>query len=110
MVRGRNLSTRCSSSDAMGRWVFTGVSPGTSWSYLARSRRVSQKMLAWHGCDYLSLQSLMEPAVIDSKPTIFRDAENIGVAVPKTNVGMIVGFSCVDGLRRNNVISGHHHN
>jgi hypothetical protein len=51
----------------------------------------------------------MEPAVIYSKPTVFRGAEDIGVAVPETNVGMIVGFLGVHGLRRYNIISGHHH-
>src|ERR1700730_12338841 len=66
-------------------------------------------MLAWHGCDNLSLQSLMEPAVVDSNTAVFRGAYDIRVALPKTNVGMIVGSSRVDGLCRNNVISGHHH-
>ena len=51
----------------------------------------------------------MEPAVIYSQPTVFRDAEDIGVAVPETNVRMIVGFLGVDSLGRNDVISGHHH-
>src|ERR1700687_2050661 len=52
-------------------------------------------MLAWHGCDNLSLQSLMEPAVVDSNPAVFRGADDIRVALPKTNVGMIVGSSRV---------------
>ena len=49
-VRGRNLSTRCSSSDAMGCdvmgcRVFTAASSGKDLSRLARLRCVSQKML-----------------------------------------------------------------
>ena len=51
----------------------------------------------------------MEPAVVDPEPAIFEVLEDIGIAVAKANVGMIVGFSGVDGLRRNNIISGHHH-
>lgn len=47
-VRGRNLSTRCSSSDTMGCWVFTVASSGKLQSRLARWRCVSQKMLADH--------------------------------------------------------------
>src|SRR5260370_32426936 len=66
-------------------------------------------MLTWHGCDNLSLDGLMELAVVDSNPTIFRDVEDVGVVLPDTNVGMVVGFSGVDGLRRNNIVSGHHH-
>ena len=66
-------------------------------------------MLTWHNCDNLSFQSFMEPAVVDSKATVLRGAEDIGVAVPETNVGMIVGFLRVDSLRRKDVISGHHH-
>ena len=45
----------------------------------------------------------MEPAVIYSKPAVFRSAENIGVAMPKTDIGMVVGPSCVDRLRCNDV-------
>jgi hypothetical protein len=47
----------------------------------------------------------MEPAVVDSDPALFRGVEDIGVALSKANVGMIVGFSRVDGLRRNNIVS-----
>ncbi len=50
----------------------------------------------------------MEPAVVDSQAAVIRGVEDIGIAVSKTNVGMIVGLSGVDGLRRNNIISGHH--
>src|SRR5258708_31855522 len=57
----------------------------------------------------LSLQSLVEPAVVDPEPAVFRAVEDIRIALPKTDGGMIVGFSRVDGLRRNNVVSGHHH-
>ncbi len=38
----------------------------------------------------LSLQSLMEPAVVDSKPAIFRGADDVHVAVSKSYIGMIV--------------------
>src|ERR1700704_968650 len=66
-------------------------------------------MLTWHGCDNLSLQGFMELAVIDFEPTVLRGVEDIGVTLPEKNVGMIVGFPGVDGLRRNNIISGHYH-
>src|ERR1700687_3559241 len=66
-------------------------------------------MLTWHGCDNLSLHGFMEPAVVDSNPTIFRGVEDVGVALPETNLGMVVGFSGVDGLRRNDIVSRHHH-
>src|SRR5260370_23960653 len=69
----------------------------------------SQTMLTWHGCDRLSLDGFMELAVVDSNPTVFRGIEYVGIALPETNVGMIVGFSGVDGLRRNNIVSRHHH-
>ncbi len=71
--------------------------------------RVSQKMLTCRECENLSFQSLMELAVVDSKPAVLRCIEDIGVAVAEANVGMVVGLSRMDGLRRNNVISGHHH-
>ena len=92
----------------MGRWVFTTASSGEFRSYLARSRRVSQKMLAWRRDGNLSLQSLMELAVVDSNPAVLGIIENIGVTLAKANVGMIVGPSGMNRLRRNNVISGHH--
>jgi len=38
----------------------------------------------------LSLHSLVEPAVVDSKPTIFRGADDVRVAVSKSDVGIIV--------------------
>lgn len=66
-------------------------------------------MLTWRGCTDLPLQSLMEPAVVDPDPSVIRVVEDIGIAMAKTNVGMVVGFSGVHGLRRNHVISGHHH-
>ena len=50
----------------------------------------------------------MEPAIVDSQATVIRGIEDIDKAVPKTNIAVIVGFSGVDGLRRNNIISGHH--
>jgi hypothetical protein len=92
----------------MGRWVFTAASSGNFCAYLARSRRVSQKMLAWHERENLFIQSLMELAVVDSKPTILGSIEDVGVTLSKANFVMIVGPSGMDGLRRNNVISGHH--
>jgi len=58
----------------------------------------------------LSLQSLMEPAVIDSKPAIFRGADDVRVAMSKSDVGIVVHLSGLDGLRCNNVISCHHDN
>ena len=38
----------------------------------------------------------MEPAVIYSQPIVFRGAEDVGVAVPETNVEMIAGILHVD--------------
>src|SRR6266480_6890291 len=70
---------------------------------LARPQGVSQEMLAWHECGRLSRQCLVEPAVIDSKSAIFRSAEDFRVAVSKPNVGVIVGLTGVDGLRRNDI-------
>jgi hypothetical protein len=55
-------------------------------------------MLTWHECGNLPLKGLMEPAAIYSQPTVFRGAEDIGVAVAETNVGMVVGFLRVDSL------------
>src|ERR1700686_619071 len=66
-------------------------------------------MLTCRECDNLSLQSLMELAVVDPDPAVLRGVEDIGVALAKTNVGMVVGFPGVDGLRCNNIISGNHH-
>src|SRR5580658_6958667 len=57
----------------------------------------------------LSWQSLMKLAVIDLDPAVFRDAEDVGIAVAKTNIGMIIGSSRVDGLRCNNIVPRHHH-
>ena len=54
----------------------------------------------------LSLQGFMEPAIVDSQATFIRGIEDIGIAVSKTNIAVIVGLSGVDGLRRNNIISG----
>ena len=54
--------------------------------------------MTWHECGNLPLKGLMEPAVICSQPTVFRAAEDVGVAVPETNVGMVVGFLRVDSL------------
>src|ERR1700733_590798 len=72
-------------------------------------------MLAWHGYDNLSFQGVMlsldgfmEPAIVDSQATVIRGIEDIGIAVSKTNVAVIVGLAGVDGLRRNNIISGYH--
>src|SRR5665213_4232072 len=50
----------------------------------------------------------MELAVVDFDPAVFGGAEDIGVTLPEQNVGMLVGSSGMDGLRCNNVISGHH--
>ena len=50
----------------------------------------------------------MEPAVIDSNPTTLKLFENIGIALVKPNVGMIVRFAGMNGLRRNNIIARHH--
>jgi len=50
----------------------------------------------------------MEPAVIDPQPAVFRGTEDVGVAVAESDVGMVPGFSRVDGLRRDHVIPGHH--
>src|SRR5664279_3281389 len=66
-------------------------------------------MLTWRGCGNLSLQSLVEPAVVDPDSAVVRGADDIGVAMAKTNGGMVVGFPGVHGLRRHHVISGHHH-
>ena len=77
--------------------------------YLARSPRGLHKMLAWHGCDNLFLQRFMEPAVVDSDPATLRGVEDIGVALAKANIRMIVGFSRMHCLSRHDIISGHHH-
>src|SRR5437879_5500968 len=66
-------------------------------------------MLTRYRCDKLSLQSLVEPAVVDLEPAVFRTVEDVCVALPKTNSGIIVGLSRVDGLRRNYIVSGHHY-
>ena len=50
----------------------------------------------------------MELAVVDSNPAIVEVFENIGIALAKTDVFIIVTFAGMDGLRRNNVIAGHH--
>lgn len=76
---------------------------------LTRMQRALQKILRWHGCENLSLHGVVEPAVVDPDTAVFRGTEDICIALPKTDVGMIVGFSGVDRLRRNNIISGHHH-
>jgi hypothetical protein len=51
-------------------------------------------MLTWHECGNLPLKGLMEPNLFSAD--VFRAAEDVGVAVPKTNVGMVVGFLRVD--------------
>ena len=56
----------------------------------------------------LSLQCLMEPAVIDPQPPVVGGIQYFGVAMPDADVGMIVGFAGMDGLRCNNVVSGDH--
>ena len=50
----------------------------------------------------------MELAVVDSKPAIFGSIENVGITLAEKNVGMIVGPSGMDRLRRNNIVSGHY--
>jgi sporulation protein YlmC with PRC-barrel domain len=65
-------------------------------------------MLTWREGENLPIQSLMELAVVDSNPASLGIIEDIDVTLPKANVGMIVGTSGMNGLRRNNVISGHH--
>ena len=47
----------------------------------------------------------MELAVVDSNPAIVEIFKNIGVALAKADIGMIVRFAGMDGLRRNNVIA-----
>src|SRR5258708_34014011 len=66
-------------------------------------------MLAWHGCDNLPLNGFMELAIVDPEPALFGGIEDICVALPKTNIGVIVCLSGMNGLRRNNIISGHYH-
>src|SRR5260370_34631640 len=66
-------------------------------------------MLTWHECENLSLNRFMELAIVDPEPAVFHDIEDIRVALPKTTVGMVIGLSGMNGLRRNNIISGHHH-
>ena len=65
--------------------------------------------VAMVACEELSLQRLVEPAVVDPEPAVFRTVEDIGEALPKTNGRIIVGPSRVDGLRRNNIVSGHNY-
>lgn len=50
----------------------------------------------------------MEHAVVDPEPAILHGTENLGVAMAKANLQMIIEFSGVDGLRCNNVIARHH--
>src|SRR5258707_136332 len=47
-------------------------------------------------------------AIVNADPTVVSDIEDIRVASPKTNIPIIVGFSRVDDLRRDDVVSGHH--
>ena len=54
-------------------------------------------MLTWHECGNLPLKGLMEPNLFSA---VFRGAGDVGVAVPETNVGMVVGFLRVDSLFR----------
>src|SRR5580692_886711 len=65
-------------------------------------------MLAWLGYDNLSLHGLMEPAIVDPQAAVIRGIEDVGVAVSKKNIAVIVGLSGMDGLRCNDVISGYH--
>jgi hypothetical protein len=51
----------------------------------------------------------MEPAVVNLESAIFRGAEDIRVALPEPNIRVVVGLSCVDRLRGNDVMSRHHH-
>ena len=51
----------------------------------------------------------MEPAVVNPEPAVFRGVEDFGVAMSQADVGVIVAFARMHGLRRNNVISGHDH-
>ena len=88
----------------MGRWVFTATSSGDFYSCLARSLRLSQKMLR----PDLSVQSLMKPGVVDSKPAIVEIIKNIGIMPAKSDVGMIVRPPRVNSLGRNDILSGHH--
>ena len=57
----------------------------------------------------LSLQRLMEPAVVDPQPPVLGGIQYSGVTMPDADIGMVVGFAGMDGLRCNNVVSGHHH-
>ena len=57
---------------------------------------------------WLSVQSLMELAVVDSEPAIFQSIENINITLTEADVGMIVRPSGMHRLRRNDVISSDH--
>jgi hypothetical protein len=50
----------------------------------------------------------MEPGVVDSNPSIVEIIEDIDIMPAKSNVGMIVRPSCMDGLGRKDIISGHY--
>jgi hypothetical protein len=111
-LRGRNWSTRCSSSEEAeitGRWVFTAAISGIfRLSFSTLATRLPENLDLATGQENLFVQSLMELAVVDSNPAVLRCVEDIGVTLPKANIGMIVGPSGMNRLRCNNVIPGHH--
>src|SRR6266513_29143 len=56
----------------------------------------------------LGLNGFMEPAIVDPDAAVFRGIEDIRIAPPKTDIAIVVGFSRVDDLGRDDVVSGHY--
>src|SRR5581483_12448353 len=94
------------------RWV-AGVSrkraPDALAFLVARSVRLQAEKIKNNGANAgLVVQSIMELAVIDSNASVVEVLKNISVALSEPDAGVIVALSCMDGLRRNNVVTGDH--
>src|ERR1700732_3635657 len=92
----------------MGCWVFTATSSETA-DLIYHAREEHHRECCDRHLIKLCLKRLVEPAIVDFDPAVLRGVEDVGVAVSEANIEIIVRLSCVNGLRRNDIISRHHH-
>src|SRR5215472_7136483 len=68
----------------------------------------------WHGANApkgyranrLTFERVMEPAVIDPDPAVIRGLNDVDIALPEKDVGVLVTLPGMHGLRRNNIMAG----
>src|SRR5215831_18172239 len=115
--REANCAAETAARDALPplRWAagFSHSGSGIHFSAMSSTRVArSRKKNSWQSRQRrvaLALICVVEPAVIDPDTSVLGDAQHIHIAMTETNLGMLVGFSRVDRLRRNNIIAGDHH-